>query len=279
MAGGTAVVTATGAGLGGALGASVTTAYAGSDPSFAIELVESGVGPAVVFADGFLSEDRSGWGDWELLIRARYPGSTVYRLRWGARELKTLQTALVRDAATKVTLRTAAGIAQQATRKALGQFGMIGGVLSAAELAKNPWWVAKARANMTGAVLADLIARTVTEEYVLVGHSLGARVMATAARALGSDGEHPRLQSVHLLGAAISSRLDLHDLGEAVSGTVWNYWSDNDSTLNWLYRGAQFNERATGAVGFTTTHPKMKNRHVSRQVKSHSDYLQNVRLR
>ena len=86
MVGGTAVVTAAGLGLGGALGASVSTAYVGDDSSFAIEVLERGEGPAVVFSSGFLSEDKAGWGEWETIIRNRYPDSTVYRLRWGAKE-------------------------------------------------------------------------------------------------------------------------------------------------------------------------------------------------
>jgi pimeloyl-ACP methyl ester carboxylesterase len=132
---------------------------------------------------------------------------------------------------------------------------------------------------MTGAVLADLIARTNTTNYVLVGHSLGARVMLSAAQALGSRGSDSQLESVHLLGAAVSAGHDLTNVGNAVSGTVWNYWSSNDGTLGNVYRRAQFGEQAAGAVGFTTTHPNVKNRNVSRQVAGHSEVVPNVTLR
>ena len=84
---------------------------------------------------------------------------------------------------------------------------------------------------MTGAVLADLITRTNTTNYVLVGHSLGARVMFSAAQALGSRNSDPQLESVHLLGAAVSAGHDLTNVGNAVSDTVWNYWSRNDAIL------------------------------------------------
>ena len=59
---------------------------------------------------------------------------------------------------------------------------------------------------MTGAILGDVIARTPDESYILVGHSLGARVMVTAAQALGTMAGAPRLEDVHLLGAAISAK-------------------------------------------------------------------------
>jgi len=279
MAGGTAVVTAAGAGLGGALGASVTTAYAGDDRSFSIELLERGEGPPVVFANGFLSEDKSGWGEWEPIIRNRYPDSTVYRLHWGAKEQRDLRALFAREAGGKVAISGLVKAAGRATQLALKKVGLIGSALTVAELAKNPWWVARTRANMTGAVLADLIARTDTNNFVLVGHSLGARVMLSAAQALGSRRSSPQLESVHLLGAAVNAGHDLTNVGAAVSDTVWNYWSSNDGTLRKLYRGAQFGERAAGAEGFRTSHPNVKNRNVSQQVAGHNKVVPNVTLR
>ncbi len=265
--------------MGSALGASVTTAYASDDRSFAIELVEVGDGPPVVFSNGFLSEDKSGWGEWEPIIRNRYPNSPVYRLRWGAKEKRDLGALFTRETGGKFAIGALAKTASTATRLALRKVGLIGSALTVAELAKNPWWVARTRANMTGAVLADLISRTNTSNYVLVGHSLGARVMFAAAQALGSRDSNPQLESVHLLGAAVSAGHDLTNVGNAVSDTVWNYWSSNDGTLGTLYRGAQLGQRAAGAVGFTTSHPNVKNRNVSRQVAGHREVVPNVTLR
>jgi pimeloyl-ACP methyl ester carboxylesterase len=278
MVGGAAVVTAAGASLGGALGASVTTAYAGDDPSFRIELVEAGHGPPVIFSNGFLSEDKSGWGEWEPIIRTRYPDSPVYRLHWGAKEKRDLRELFGREIGGKFALRALVKAASTATQLALKRVGLIGGALSIAELAKNPWWVARTRANMTGAVLADLIARTDTTNYVLVGHSLGARVMMAAAEALGSRDSRPQLESVHFLGAAVSADHNLSNVGNAVTDKVWNYSSRNDAILGKLYRGAQFGQRAAGAVGFTTSHPNVKNRNVSQKVAGHSKVVPNVTL-
>lgn len=278
MAGGAAVITAAGAGLGSALGASVTTAYVGDDSSFALELVEAGVGPPVIFANGFLSEDKSGWGEWRPMIRKRYPDSPVYRLRWGAKELRDLQQLLTIEVGSKVALSTIAKTASSATRLAMKRIGLIGGALTIADLTKNPWWVARTRANMTGAVLADLIARTSTTDYVLVGHSLGARVMFAASQVLGSRTSTPQVQSVHLLGAAVGADHDLSAVGNAVTGTVWNYWSRNDEILGKLYKGAELGQNAAGSIGFTTSHPNVKNRNVSQQVAGHSKVVASVTL-
>ena len=54
----------------------------------------------MIFANGFLSEGKTGWGGWKRLVEQRYPDATVYRLTWGAKELKSL-TSLVAQPATQ----------------------------------------------------------------------------------------------------------------------------------------------------------------------------------
>ena len=75
---------------------------------------------------------------------------------------------------------------------------------------------------MTGAALAALIERTTEGAYVLMGHSLGARAMVTAASALATQPGPPRIESMHLLGAAVGCKGDWHHLEGAASGIMWN---------------------------------------------------------
>ena len=58
MAGGTAVVAAVGASLGGVVGAGLTNAYVSEDKSFRIEKLKDGPGVAVVVCSGFLTEGK-----------------------------------------------------------------------------------------------------------------------------------------------------------------------------------------------------------------------------
>lgn len=277
MLGGKIVVTATGTALGGALGAATASAYAGEDRSFAIERVRDGSGVPVVFARGFLTEGLSGWGSWQRLVDTRYPDSPVYQVHWGARELKDL-SALVGASSVKAAVH--ALLVQGAKRgsKAFGALPGIGAVLAGHGIAANPWTVAKTRANMTGAVLAELLARTVESPYVLIGHSLGARVMVTAAQALGTRPGPPRLESMHLLGAAVGRKGDWRSLQNAVTGTVWNYWSAEDAVLQCLYKLAEVGEEAAGYKGFGSSLPRIKDRNVTRLVGGHSKYVGAVAL-
>jgi pimeloyl-ACP methyl ester carboxylesterase len=276
IAGGTAVVTATGTALGGALGATTVSSYTGDDRSFAIELVRPGLGTPVVFATGFLTEGRSAWSAWQRLIDTRYRDAPVYQLHWGAKELKDL-TGLLAANGGKAVVRAVLLQGARRGNRAAGLPG-IGWVLGAHGVATNPWTVAKTRAGMTGAALAELIARTVEGPFVLMGHSLGARVMVTAAQTLATRSGPPRIESMHLLGAAVGRKGHWHSLDAAVLETVWNYWSDNDSVLGWVYRLAEIGEVAVGQAGFGSARSRIKDRNVSRLVAAHSAYVTQVQL-
>lgn len=221
MAGGTAVVTATGTALGGALGATTLSAYTGADRSFDIELARPGVGPPIVFATGFLTEGRSAWAEWQRLIDTRYPKAPVYQVHWGAKELKDL-TALLASNGGKAAVRAVLLQGARRGKKSISLPGL-GWAMGAHGAATNPWTVAKARAGMTGAALAGLIARTIDGPDVLMGHSRGARVMVTTAQTLATQPRPPRLESMHLLAAAVGHKGDWRRLEAAVTGTVWNY--------------------------------------------------------
>lgn len=278
MAGGTAVVSAVGAGLGGVIGGTATAAYVRSDPSFQLLKLRDGIGTPVLLASGFLTDKDDGWGTWKRLVDDRYPDQPVYRVHWGAKELKVFGTLAAVRAGNAAAMSFARRAAGRAAKRAAGRASWFGWLLLAKDVAANPWTVAKTRAGMTGAVLADLIARTDEPAFVLVGHSLGARVMATAAQLLGTRVDAPKLEDVHLLGAAVGAKGDWRTLNDSVTGTVWNYWSSNDSVLKYLYAVGSAGERAAGQGGFETKFPKIKNRSASRNVEGHSAYFGTISL-
>lgn len=277
MAGGTAVVSAVGGGLGGVIGGTATAAYVSSDPSFKLQKLRDGTGTPVLVASGFLTERDDGWGSWKKLIDDRYPGRPVYRVHWGAKELKVFGTLAATGVGTAAAMSFAKRAAGKAAKKVAGRASWFGWLLFAKDVAANPWTIAKTRAGMTGAVLADLIARTDEPAFVLVGHSLGARVMSTAAQLLGTRAGAPKLEDVHLLGAAVGRDGDWRTLNESVVGKVWNYWSANDAVLKYLY-GLLSAEKAAGQAGFTTKYAKIKNRNVARLVPHHSAYFDTIKL-
>lgn len=278
MAGGTTVVTAVGTALGGTLGAVATTAYVRADSSFRLERLREGTGPAVLIASGFLTEGTDGWGKWQRLVDARYPDSPVYRVHWGAKELKAFGV-LAGVGGGKVAAKQVVGrFAGRASKKVVG-LGPLSGLLVAIDVASNPWSVAKNRAGMTGAVLADLIARCDDAPFILVGHSLGARVMVTAAQALASKPGRPRIAEMHLLGGAVGASGNWRTLHEAVAGTVWNYHSRCDGVLKLVYQTVQAGQKPIGRVGIRSKYANIRNVDVTSRVDGHGGYFNNVSLK
>lgn len=278
MAGGTAVVAAVGGSLGGAMGGTVTNAYLGEDKSFKIVKLQEGMGAPVVLASGFLTEGGSDWGGWEDLVRNRYPEAPVYRVHWGAKELKALGALLALGAGKAGAGFAARQAVSRASRAAAGRVLPATSVLLARDVAKNPWHTAMGRADRTGVALAGLLTRTDAEGYVLIGHSLGARVMLTAAQVLATREDGPKVDTVHLLGAAVGTKGDLRPLNGAVTGTVYNYYSRNDKVLKFMYRLAQGGSVPAGLGGLGTKLPRVKDRDMTRVVTRHSDYYSRVRL-
>jgi len=277
MAGGTAVVTAVGGGVGGVLGGTATAAYVKADPSFGVKKLRDGEGTPVLLASGFLTEGDDGWGTWKRLIDERYRDRPVYRVTWGAKELKVLRALAASGIGDVVATQLATQTAAKAATATAAKAGWFGWLLVARGVAANPWSVAKVRAGMTGAALADLIARTQEPKFVLVGHSLGARVMVTAAQILGTKQSRPHIEEMHLLGAAVGRKGDWRTLSEAVEGNVWNYWSANDAVLKYLYAVASV-EKAAGQAGFQTTYDRIANREVTSKVPNHSAYFDAIEL-
>ena len=281
MVGGTAVVSAVGSAVGGALGASVSNAYLREDKSFRIELLRPGRGGVpVIVANGFLSGGTGEkWGGWKAIVNERYPDSPVYRVWWGAKELSdfaVLGASAMGKAGGLSLVKLAAAAGTKAGAKFLGN--ILGPAMLATDLAKNPWHVAKSRADKTGVIVGDLLARTEAESYVLIGHSLGARVMVVAAEAVGTKPGGPRIQSAHLLGAAIGAKSNWEALVAGVDEAVYCYHSTNDSVLKVFYKAAQAGETAAGVAGFTPASSKLQNIDVSDRVKTHFDYQENVQF-
>ena len=279
MAGGTAVVVAAGASLGAALGAVTATAYLRDDKSFRIEKLRDGAGTPVLVASGFLSDGDSGWGPWRQIITERYPQAPVYRVHWGAKELRDLGILAGSGSAQVVAATALKRLAALGGKKAAGNVPYLGAIFIAQSALANPWSVAKRRAEMTAGILADLLARTEGESFILVGHSLGARMMLRTAELLASRPGGPRLEAVHLLGAAVGARGDWGLLNDSVTDCVRNYWSSNDAVLKYLYRGAQLGQTAAGCAGFRSGLPKIVDVDVSSTVGSHGQYFQAAKLR
>jgi hypothetical protein len=234
---GTFLLAAAGTALGAAEGARFVNAYAGQIRDFSIRRVHEGDGdaPAVLFINGFLSQDLDTCEDWACGAAADFAAHPWYHVRWESRRLRDLGRH-ARLAGGHVALdRFARAVVARATQGSSNPLGWLSVVSS---LLRNPWHTALVRAGMTGALLADLLARTERpRSFVLMGHSLGARVIYYTLRTLSTT-EPPIVRDVYLLGGAVGRRYEdgWQEASRAVAGRIYNCYSSQDAVLRLLYR-------------------------------------------
>lgn len=276
MAGGTYVVAATGGLLGGVYGDRILGSYINEDSSFKIEKIREGLGAPVVIARGFLNEKSPDWYKAVKATEDKYPDSPVYQLSWGSKELRHLLNVAGIQGAGAAGKKVLAKAVGKASVRMAAKMNPVAPVLAAGTLVGNPWHTAVNRANCTGTALAALLAKSEQEDFILVGHSLGGRVMITCATALAGLGNSGKIRDIHLMGAAMGRGKTWRPLSEAVTGTVHNYWSANDSTLKYMYTAAMFGKGAVGGRGFDSDYTNIVDHDVSDVVTDHKRYYDDV---
>lgn len=237
MATGAAVITATGAALGGYYGGMISNSYYGQVDNFRIHRVRGGNKHAVIFINGFLSEKDQDITDWKVGLGDKFRRDQWYHVDWEAKTLAKLG-GLLSIAPRKLAESYGTGLAARASKSAATRIAPLGAAVTVGELINNPWHSAMVKAQMTGVMLADAIARTPNYEFTLTGHSLGARVIYYALEALATK-QVKLIRNVYLLGGAVSnSPGDWERVSESVSRKIYNCHSDRDGVLKYMYQGA-----------------------------------------
>jgi pimeloyl-ACP methyl ester carboxylesterase len=273
MAAGAVVVTAAGSALGGYYGGAISNSFFGQVSNFDIRKLQDGTKHAVVVVNGFLSAESEETEDWEDHLSNYFGRNSWYHLDWEAHNLSKLGSKLV-SAPKTAGLEFAKALAKRALKSAPRKVGPLSLLSTVADAISNPWHSTMVKAQMSGVMLADAIARTPGWRFTLVGHSLGARVVYYALEALSTQ-RRKRIENVYLLGGAVGRK---DDAGWAraitpVSGKIYNCYSKNDGTLGYLYRGANLGlSQPIGYDVITLRNAKIRNINCSRIVNGHMDW-------
>lgn len=275
MAGGIAVITATGSALGGALGGVVSNSYFGDIEGFSIDKVREGTGPSIIVIDGFLTQRKQHPKDWLDALQKTHPENPCYYVRWESKRLQQIGNILTVQVAKSGIIGALQGWALLASKEAARKFTPVSWLATATGFAANPWSVAMVKAEMAGVLLADIISRT-DSQYILCGHSLGARVAHYALQSLATKSTKPQILQAHLLGGAVGNqRADWAKASKAVSGKIYNYHSKNDAVLEYLYDiGTGFFSKPIGRYKIVGV-PQVENCDVSDLVNGHAAHKEN----
>jgi len=241
MAGGIAILTGVGAALGGTLGGVVANSYIGAIEGFKIQKVRSGRGPAVLFINGFLSQGENEFGEWEEGLEKFYPNNPWYLVKWESKRLRDIGKMIGATSGSQILRKSLEEAATRAAKEAAKKGNILLNLYNLYLLSKNPWHTAMVRAAPTGALLAEILSRVKRGKFILLGNSLGARVVFYALSALGTQ-ERKRVQMAHIMGGAVGSD-DREAWKLAIRATehgVRSYYSQNDNILNYLYRIGTF---------------------------------------
>ena len=213
MAGGVAVVSAAGASLGAAVGGVVSHSYFSQVRDFSVRKHNEGRGPAIIFVNGFLTQDIDDPKDWKQGLRNRFSEVPWYHVIWESKTLAAIGSMILRASNGAAAYRFAVGLAEKAAKRAGGRLSPAAWATLAADLIGNPWHLAMVRASMTGILTWLTSSHAAREqEFVLMGHSLGARVIYYALSATATKAT-PVSSVMYLISSVERSALQMRTIG------------------------------------------------------------------
>ena len=148
----------------------LANSYFGTIKDFEICKVRSGKCPAVIFVDGWLSQKNPGLTEWEEGLEKNYPNNPWYEVKWESKRLKDIGKLIAGSAGKKALKKGLKEAAKRASRGSARKINPISWLYDLFVLSKNPWHTAMVRASMTGALIADILARVKRKEFILLGH-------------------------------------------------------------------------------------------------------------
>ncbi len=205
----------------------------------------------------------------------KYSGHEWYHIYWESKRLYNIGSLIVTVGGTATLGAAVTLAAKKATKEAAKKLGPAATALTFIPFSKNPWHVAMVKAEKTGVLLADILTRT-SKKYVLLGHSLGARVIYSTLRQL-EKGQNQIIEDVHLLGGAVDSDSNNWKVAKkSVKNQIWNYYSNKDKVLSILYKPSTlFTSTPIGTTRIEDV-AGIRNKDVSKEVGGHMKYKRNA---
>ena len=258
MATGTMIVTAAGGAIGGGMGLSLSNSYLGELPDFDIKCVDEGNRnlPAIILLNGFMQKDADA-GDWLRSIEEKFPEHPKFHVKWDSKN--------IRDIANILSGRGAAELAKVLTKKGARKLNSAAWAMTLCDIIGNPWHQALNNAGKAGASLAEILARTTGYNgFILMGHSLGARVAYYAARALATR-RKSIIHSMYLLSGAVGVN-EWKEIADTVQTKIYNFYAPDDNIVGPIYQAASVGlaETTIGVSEIEYKSHKIINRDVSK---------------
>lgn len=244
-----------------------------SNEKFKITKHRDGKYPAVVTISGFLSEDLDNRAGWQNSILKAFPDNEWFHLEWNTQKnpfrknVLTNKPVLFEPKPKKNNLKwvkLSASLLFSYTRFTY--------------LLINNWWhLAVRNSKHTGKLLAETIMACEHREFILIGHSLGARVIYNCLEHLKTKNFETNITEAHLLGGAVNSRILKWDkTTDTVKNKIYNYYSSNDKVLKFLYSTIMIDRFPIGLQSINL--PYFENIDSTEDILGHTEYIPNFHI-
>lgn len=185
-----------------------------------LKLIRPGIYPTIITIDGFLSDNNVIDNEWEEAINRFYPNNEWFHLNWKSKSFNDVL----------VNFSVHAGI-----RGILSVVIPFSIVIHPISIAHNTWYKALSNSSVAGYDLADILIKNKSQEFILMGHSLGGNVIFNCLKELSSRNK-TIINEVHILGGAVNNSKENWSLiKKSVKHNVFNYFSKKDKILQFAY--------------------------------------------
>lgn len=247
-----------------------------SSEKFKITKHRDGKYPAIITISGFLTEDLDNRYKWQESILNAYPDREWFHLEWNTQKNPWEKREMTNK---PIPYNPRLG------KLKINWFKLGAGALLYYNIYTrvpyflvNNWWHLTVRnSKYTGKLLAKTIIACDHKEFILIGHSLGARVIFNCLEHIKNSNKETNITEVHLLGGAVNSRLKKWNKTTGkVKNKIYNYYSKNDLILKRLYSLIMIDRFPIGLKAINL--PYFENIDSTADISGHTEYIQNFHL-
>ncbi|WP_194850706.1 DUF726 domain-containing protein [Nonlabens antarcticus] len=241
-----------------------------STDKFEIIKIKDGKFPAVITINGFLSQGTENSSNWKNSINHLYPENTWHHLEWDSQSIPLTKTE--RRSKRKYKNSNSWIKAFKVFNILVAPYTIIP-ILNQTAL-NNIWAIALRNSKKCGYLLSEILKATDDKNYILIGHSLGTRVIYHCLMHNIMSKYLQKVIELHLLGGAVGNNYEKWKfITQDFNVTVFNYFSKHDSILKHIYGRFMLNRSTIGLKPIISK--KVINTDTSDIVKSHFHYIKN----
>jgi len=241
------------------------------DDKFKITKQRDGIYPAIITISGFCTEDLDNRIRWQTYVLNKYPDREWFHVEWNAEKWPFGKKEM-----TKFPIEPEENRRQKKSpilvTALLSMIPYGRTVLAAKAIVNNFWHRAVRNSRIAGRMLAMVLDACPRKNFILLGHSLGARIIYNCLEELNDLNSEKKILEAHLFGGAVGNSPEKWlKVSEKVMGEIHNYHSKHDMVLRLAYSISMISFRPIGLTQISCT--GVVNNDWSYKVFGHCEYF------